>query len=101
MITQRYYDEYCIASQPDERPFGISLLVRIYTTWETKKKGLKREKWEQKILTVIGQTPEDAARKLKRLIERKELLPFSVAGREADELRKELAEIDARLDERP
>jgi len=95
MIVKRYFEEDCLTSFPGERPHVIYVLLRVYKTWETKKKGLKREKWEQKLMVVTGRTPMEAARKLKDKIERKELLPFSVAGSEADELRKILAAKDA------
>jgi len=80
--------EEVLTSLPGERPCELYVLIRVYKTWVTKKKGLKREKWEQKLMTIRGRTPMEAARKLKRRIEKKELLPFSVAGSEADDLRK-------------
>ena len=76
MIIQRYFEEECLTSLPGERPHVIYVLLRVYKTWETKKKGLKREKWEQKLMVVSGRTPMEAARKLKDKIERKEILPF-------------------------
>jgi hypothetical protein len=66
---KRYYENECLASEEGSRPYTFYVLIRVHKTWMTKK-GVHREKWKQKLMTVTGRTKSEAERKLVKKIQK-------------------------------